>query len=119
MKVFQDIRTAINSWEESNEMLLKLCSIFDCEKSELVETARQWKEEQPITNKAKAIDLIKKLQDTVDHAYDKVSDTSSSVENAQSELEYVDISDANYAVEDVQSDLSTILKGLESDSEKE
>ena len=108
MKVFQDLRTAIDEWEQNNSILLKLCNEFDCSKSELVEMVRKWKTAEPITNSAKILDTINKLIDSCENAESSIGDVGSQVDSAMSEIEYVDASDAEGYVNDIASDLTSV-----------
>ena len=121
MKVFQELRTAIDSWEENNSLLLKLCGEFDCEKSELMETVRRWKKEQPITNKEKIKELLNSLRETSEDAHGKAQSTNDSFSSAFNEMEYVDASDTVATIQYVQDELeglsSQIKEELKGDKE--
>ena len=108
MKVFQDLRTAIDEWEQNNSILLKLCNEFDCNKSELVEMVRKWKQNISITNSAKILDTINKLIDSCENAEQSIGDVGSQVDSAMSEIEYVDASDAEGYVGDIAADLASV-----------
>ena len=118
MKVFQELRTAIDSWEENNSLLLKLCGEFDCEKSELLATICRWKEEQPITNKERIKELLNHLRETADEAHGKTDSANDSFSRAFSEMEYVDAEDAVYSIEDITSAIDDALSELNGNSEK-
>ena len=108
MKVFQELRTAIDEWEQNNSILLKLCNEFDCNKSELVEMVRKWKQNISITNSAKILDTINKLIDSCENAESSIGDVGSQVDSAMSEIEYVDASDAEGYVGDIAADLASV-----------
>ena len=117
MKVFQELRTAIDSWEENNSLLLKICGEFDCGKSELMETVRRWKKEQPITNKEKIKELLNSLRETSEDAHGKAQSTNDSFSSAFNEMEYVDAEDTAYSIEDITSGIDDLLSELNGNSE--
>ena len=121
MKVFQELRTAIEEWEQSRDTILKIAQKLRCSVSEILGKIGQLQEARPASDLNSIDEQIGKLMDSLDNAMGRAEDTQSQVESAQSELEYVDASDAACAIEDVSSDLDMLRKDIrkELDGDKE
>ena len=121
MKVFQELRTAIDSWEEDGRLILKIESILNCSKSEIMGKIEQLQNARPANDLSAINDKLKEMQDLLTDAYQRAEDTQQQVENAQSELEYVDSNDATCAIDDVSAEFSDfreeIKKQLNSENE--
>ena len=106
MKVFQDIKTAIDSWEEDRTLILNIESKLNCKKSEIMGKIGQIQQDRPASDLNAINDKIEELMDSLTDAMSSAEDTESSVSNAQSEMEYVDANDAVNGIQDVQDSFS-------------
>ena len=68
MKVFQDIRTAIDSWEEDRSLILKIQSKLNCEKSEIWGKIDQLQEARPASDLNKINERMDELMDNLNNA---------------------------------------------------
>ena len=106
MKVFQDLRTAIDEWEKSRDTILKIAGKLNCSESEIMGKIEQLQNTRPANDLNAINDKLEELQDSLSDAHQRAEDTAGQVENAQSELEYVDSSDATAAIDDVSAEFS-------------
>ena len=106
MKVFQDIRTAIDEWEKSRSTILNIANKLDCSESEIMGKIGQIQQDRPASDLNAINDKIEELMDSLTDAMSSAEDTESSVSNAQSEMEYVDANDAVNGIQDVQDSFS-------------
>ena len=106
MKVFQDIRTAIDEWEKSRSLITSITRELNCNESEIIGKIEQLKEARPVNDLNAINDQIDDLMDSLNDAMGRAEDTEQSVSNAQSEMEYVDSSDAVNGIQDVQDSFS-------------
>ena len=115
MKVFQDIRTAIDSWEEDRSLILKIQSKLNCEKSEIWGKIDQLQEARPASDLNKINERMDELMDNLNNAMGKAEDTESSFDRAFSEMEYVDASDTVATIQDVQDELEGLSSQIKSE----
>ena len=106
MKVFQDLRTAIDEWEQSRSTILNIANKLNCEESEIMGKIEQLQNARPANDLNAINDQIEELMDCLTDAMVRAEDTESSVSNAQSEMEYVDANDAVNGIQDVQDSFS-------------
>ena len=106
MKVFQELRTAINEWEASREAILKIAGKLQCSESEIMGKIEQLQEARPASDLNAINERLGELMEGLDNAMGRAEDTESSVNNAQSEMEYVDANDAVSGIQDVQDSFS-------------
>ena len=102
MKVFQELRTAIEEWEQSRDTILKIAQKLNCSESEIMGKIEQLQNARPVNDLNAINDQIDDLMDSLADAMGRAEDTESSVINAQSEMEYVDANDAVSGIQDVQ-----------------
>ena len=106
MKVFQQLRDAINEWESSRETILAIARKLNCQETEIMGKIEQLQTSRPANDLNAINDKLEELQDSLSDAHQRAEDTAGQVENAQSELEYVDSSDATAAIDDVSAEFS-------------
>ena len=121
MKVFQELRTAIDEWEKSRSLIVSITRELDCNESEIIGKIEQLKTARPASDLNAINEKIENLMDGLTGAQSRAEDTQSNVETAQNELEYVDSSDAVCAIEDVMTEFddfrAEIVKQLSGDKE--
>ena len=121
MKVFQELRTAIDEWESSRETILKVARKLNCSETEIMGKIEQLQNARPANDLSAINDKLKEMQDSLTDAYQRAEDTQQQVENAQSELEYVDSNGTTCAIDDVSAEFSDfreeIKKQLNSENE--
>ena len=106
MKVFQDIRTAIQEWEDSRSLILSIANKLNCSESEIMGKIEQLQTSRPANDLNAINDKLEELMDGLTDAMSRAEDTSRQVENAQSEMEYVDSNDAVSAIDDVSAEVA-------------
>ena len=117
MKVFQDIRTAINEWEASREAILKIADKLQCSESEIMDKIGQLQEARPASDLNAINERLEKLMEGLDSAMQSAESVESQVSDAVNELEYVDASDAGSAIDDVSSDFDDFRKSIRNELE--
>ena len=121
MKVFQQLRDAINEWESSRDTILKVARKLNCSETEIMGKIEQLQTSRPANDLNAINDKLEELMDGLSDAMSRAEDTSRQVESAQSEMEYVDSNDAVSAIDDVSAEFSDfreeIKKQLNADSE--
>ena len=105
MKVFQQLRDAINEWEQSRDTILKIAAKLDCSESEIMGKIEQLQNARPANDLNAIHEKLAELEDAVTDGMGRAEDVESAVNNAFNELEYVDANDAVMAFSDVASDL--------------
>ena len=106
MKVFQDIRTAIDEWEKSRSTILNIANKLNCSESEIMGKIEQLQTARPANDLNAINDQIDHLMECLDDAMGRAEDTESSVSTAQNEMEYADANDAVNGIQDVQDSFS-------------
>ena len=101
MKVFQDIRTAIQEWEDSRSTILNIANKLNCEESEIMGKIAQLQNARPANDLNAINDQIDDLMDSLTDAMGRAEDTEQSISTAQGEMEYVDANDAVMGIQDV------------------
>ena len=117
MKVFQELRTAIDSWEEDGRLILKIESILNCSKSEIMGKIEQLQNARPASDLNSINDKIDELMEGLDNAMGRAEEVESQVSSAKGELEYVDASDAGEAIDDVSADFDEFRKSIKKELE--
>ena len=112
MKVFQELRTAINEWEASREAILKIAGKLQCSESEIMGKIEQLQEARPASDLNSINERLGELMEGLDNAMGRAEDTESSVSSAQDEMEYIDASDAVSGIQDVQEEFNAFRKGI-------
>ena len=106
MKVFQELRTAIDEWESSRDTILKIAQKLNCQETEIMGKIEQLQNARPANDLNAINDKLDDLMDSLNDAMGRAEDTEQSVNNAQSEMEYVDANDAVMGIQDVQDSFS-------------
>ena len=117
MKVFQELRTAINEWEASREAILKIAGKLQCSESEIMGKIEQLREARPASDLNAINERLEQLMEGLDNAMSSAESVESQVDNAQSEMEYVDASEAGSAIDDVSSDFDDFRKSIRNELE--
>ena len=106
MKVFQQLRAAIDEWESSRDTILKIAGKLNCSETEIMGKIEQLQTSRPANDLNAINDKLEQLQDSLSDAYLRAEETAGQVENAQSEMEYVDSNDAVSAIDDVSEEVA-------------
>ena len=106
MKVFQDLRTAIQEWEDSRSLILKIKNKLNCNESEIMGKIAELKTARPANDLNEINEQIDHLMECLDDVMGKAEDTESSVSTAQNEMEYVDANDTVMGIQDAQDSFS-------------
>ena len=106
MKVFHQLTEAIEEWQASRLLLIEIKGKLNCNESEIIGKIEQLQTARPANDLNAINDKLEELQDSLSDAHQRAEDTAGQVENAQSELEYVDSSDATAAIDDVSAEFS-------------
>ena len=118
MKVFQELKTAIQEWEDSRSHLLQIADKLKCNESEIMSKIRQLHEERPASDINAINERLEQLMDGLDSAMGRAEDVESQVNSAQSELEYVDASDVGASIDDVSADFDSFRKSIRKELEE-
>ena len=118
MKVFQELRTAIDEWESSRETILKIAQKLNCQESEIMGKIEQLQNARPASDLNSINEKMESLMDGLDSAMARAEETESQVSDAQSNLEYVDASDAGAAIDDVSADFDEFRKSIKKELEE-
>ena len=106
MKVFQQLRDAINEWESSRETLLAIARKLNCSETEIMGKIEQLQTSRPANDLNAINDKLEELMDGLDNAMGRAEDAESQVKSAQGELEYLDAGDAVSAIDDVSAEVA-------------
>ena len=117
MKVFQQLRDAINEWESSRETILAIARKLNCSESEIMGKIEQLQNARPANDLNAINDKLEELMDGLDNAMGRAEDVESKVDSAFSELEYLDASDSTTAIDDVTSDLREFRESIRQELE--
>ena len=112
MKVFQELKTAIQEWEDSRSHLLQIADKLQCSESEIMGKIRQLQEERPASDLNAINERLEQLMGGLDSAMQRAEEVENQVSSAQSEMEYVDASEAGSAIDDVSSDFDDFRKSI-------
>ena len=112
MKVFQDIRTAIQEWEDSRSHLLKIASKLDCSESEIMGKIEQLQNARPANDLNAINDKLEELMDGLSDAMSRAESVDSQVSNAYNEIEYCDAGEVMSTIEDVSVEFSDFRKSI-------
>lgn len=112
MKVFQQLRDAINEWEQSRDTILKIANKLNCSESEIMGKIEQLQNARPANDLNAINEKLEELQDAISDGMSRAEDVESSVNNAYNELEYVDANDAVAAFSDIESDFDEFRKDI-------
>ena len=118
MKVFQQLRDAINEWESSRETILAIARKLNCSESEIMGKIEQLQNARPANDLNAINDKLEELMDGLDNAMGRAEEVESQVSSAQSEMEYVDASDAGAAIHDVSADFEEFRKSIRKELEE-
>ena len=102
MKVFQELKTAIQEWEDSRSTILNIANKLNCEESEIMGKIEQLQNARPANDLNAINDKIDDLMESLTDAIGRAEDTEQSISTAQGEMEYVDANDAVMGIQDVQ-----------------
>ena len=121
MKVFQELRTAIDEWEKNRDTILKDERELNCIESEIMGKIEQLKTARPAGDLNSLNDKLEELMAELSEVMNKAEDISSQIENAQSEIEYCSPSDTTASLEDVTVSFDELRKSVrkELDGNKE
>ena len=117
MKVFQDIRTAIQEWEDSRSLILSIKDKLNCSETEIIGKIEQLQNARPANDLNNINEKLEELMDGLDNAMGRAEDVESKVDSAFSELEYLDASDSTTAIDDVTSDLREFRESIRQELE--
>ena len=112
MKVFQQLRDAINEWEQSRDTILKIEGNLNCSESEIMGKIEQLQNARPANDLNAINEKLEELQDAISNGMSRAEDVENSVNNAYNELEYVDANDAVAAFSDIEADFDDFRKGI-------
>ena len=112
MKVFQQLRDAINEWEQSRDTILKIAGKLNCSESEIMGKIEQVQNARPANDLNAINEKLEELMDELSQAMSRAEDVESQVSSAQGELEYVDASDAVAAIDDVHMNFDEFRKDI-------
>ena len=112
MKVFQQLRDAINEWEQSRDTILKIANKLNCSESEIMGKIEQLQNARPANDLNAINEKLEELQDAISDGMSRAEDVESSVNNAYNELEYVDATDAVAAIQDIESEFDDFRKSI-------
>ena len=115
MKVFQQLRDAINEWESSRETILAIARKLNCQETEILGKIEQLQNARPASDLNKINERMDELMDSLSEAMSRAEDTENSVSNVQNELEYVDASDTVATIQDVQDELEGFSSQIKSE----
>lgn len=117
MKVFQELRTAIEEWEKSRSLLISIARSLNCNEDQILDRIEVIKESRPANDLNAINDKLEELMDGLDNAMGRAEEVENQVSSAQGELEYVDASDSTTAIDDVTSDLREFRKSIRQELE--
>tara|TARA_R100000008_G_scaffold85089_1_gene74114 strand:- start:532 stop:897 length:366 start_codon:yes stop_codon:yes gene_type:complete len=112
MKVFQDIRTAIQEWEDSRSLILSIANKLNCSESEIMGKIEQLQNARPANDLNAINDRLDNLMDSLGDALSRAEDVESSVDTAYREIEYVDANDAVAAIQDIEGEFDDFRKSI-------
>ena len=112
MKVFQDIRTAIQEWEDSRSLILSIANKLNCSESEIMGKIGQLQSDRPANDLNAINDKMEELMEGLSDAMSRAESVENEVSDAQSQLEYVDVSDASAAIDDVSAEFDEFRKSI-------
>ena len=104
MKVFQELRTAIDEWEKSRSLIVSITRELDCNESEIIGKIEQLKTARPASDLNAINEKIEELMDSIQGGMDRAESVENSVNQAYNELEYIDANDAVAAFSDLESE---------------
>ena len=105
MKVFQQMQDAIQEWQDSRSLLISIARSLNCNEDQILDRIESLKEARPANDLNVINEKLEELQDAIQSGMSRAEDVESSVNNAYSELEYVDASDAVASFNDLEADL--------------
>ena len=112
MKVFQQLRDAIQEWEDSRDTILKIARKLNCSESEIMGKIEQLQNARPANDLNAINDKMEELTDQLSDALSRAEDVENSVNSAISEVEYVDANDAVAAIADIESEFDDFRKSI-------
>ena len=118
MKVFQELRTAIQEWEDSRSHLLKIASKLNCQESEIIGKIEQLQTDRPANDLNAINERLDELMEGLDDAMSRAESVDSQVNNAYSEIEYCDAGEVISTIEDVSIEFSDFRKSIKKELEE-
>ena len=112
MKVFQQLRDAINEWEQSRDTILKIAGKLNCSESEIMGKIEQLQNARPANDLNAISEKMEELTDQLNNALSRAEDVESSVSTAYNEMEYVDANDAVAAIADIEAEFDDFRKSI-------
>ena len=112
MKVFQQLRDAIQEWEDSRDTILKIAAKLDCSESEIMGKIQQLQNARPANDLNAINDRLDNLMDSLGDALSRAEDVESSVSTAYNEMEYVDANDAVAAIQDIEGEFDEFRRSI-------
>ena len=106
MKVFQELRAAIDEWESSRDTIHKIAGKLNCSETEIMGKIEQLQTSRPANDLNAINDRLEQLQDSLVDAYQRAEDVEQQVSQAQNHMEYVDSNDASAAIDDVSEEVA-------------
>ena len=117
MKVFQELRTAIQEWEDSRSHLLKIASKLNCQESEIIGKIEQLQTDRPANDLNAINERLDELMEGLDDAMSRAESVDSQVNNAFNEIEYCDAGEVISTIEDVSVEFSDFRKSIRKELE--
>jgi len=118
MKVFQELRTAIQEWEDSRSHLLKIASKLNCQESEIIGKIEQLQTDRPANDLNAINERLDELMEGLDDAMSRAESVDSQVNNAFNEMEYCDAGEVISTIEDVSIEFSDFRKSIKKELEE-
>ena len=112
MKVFQDIRTAIQEWEDSRSLILSITNKLNCSESEIMGKIEQLQNARPANDLNAINEKMEELTEQLGDALSRAEDVENSVSTAFNEIEYVDANDAVAAIQDIEAEFDDFRKSI-------
>jgi len=117
MKVFQDLRDAIQEWEDSRSLILSIKDKLNCSESEIMGKIEQLQNARPANDLNAISEKMEELTEQLGDAMTRAEDVESSVNTAFNEMEYVDANDAVAAISDIEAELDDFRKSIKKELE--
>ena len=117
MKVFQQLRDAIQEWEDSRDTILKIADKLNCSESEIMGKIEQLQSDRPANDLNAINDKMEELMEGLSEAMSRAESVENEVSDAQSQLEYVDASDASSAIDEVSAEFDEFRKNIRKELE--
>ena len=112
MKIFQELRTAIDEWESSRDTILKIANKLNCSETEIMGKIEQLQNARPANDLNAINERLDELMEGLDDAMSRAERVDSQVNNAYNEIEYCDAGEVISSIEDVSVEFSDFRKDI-------